>query len=225
MTMDMLYINCVCVLKACFKDINNNLQHMQELIVNSESRVSLFYYEQRNPFLIIKLKILEKQHMIISNTVQMLNRIFSVQLLASIIITFCQINLELYIYLVQWHDGLVINLNAQVDEFVLSAMIYYIIKLALIVWACETCKNQAQKICTTVHDVLNSAKDEQIKNELHSFSLQMLHCKNIFSVKGLNIDATFLATMVGTISTYMLILLQFLIMFHSCDEKSTVNIT
>ncbi|XP_012063696.1 PREDICTED: uncharacterized protein LOC105627026 [Atta cephalotes] len=165
--MDMLYINCVCLLKACFKDVNNNLQQMEELIINSESRVPmLFYYKQKNLFLIMKLKILKKQHMMISNTVQMLNTIFSMQLLASTIITFGQISLDLYIHLFQWHDGVFINLNGQFSEFILSDIIYYIIKLALIVWACETCKNQAQEIRTTIHDVLNSTKDEQIKNEV-----------------------------------------------------------
>ncbi|KYQ56191.1 Putative gustatory receptor 28b, partial [Trachymyrmex zeteki] len=225
--MDMLYINCICVLKACFKDINSNLQHMQELIVNSEPCAPmLFCYEQRNPFLIMKLKILKKQHMMISNTVQMLNRIFSVQLLASMILTFCQISLHMYIYLIEWHDGLlVISLNGRAGELILLTMIYYIIKWALIAWACETCKNQAQEIRTTIHDVLNSAKDEQIKDELQSFSLQILHRKNIFSSKGFTIDATFLTTMVGTITTYTLILLQFLIISHSCDENSTINIT
>ncbi|TGZ50470.1 hypothetical protein DBV15_04235 [Temnothorax longispinosus] len=57
------------------------------------------------------------------------------------------------------------------------------------------------------------------------FSLQTLHCKNTFSAKGLNVDATFLATMAGTIATYMLILLQFLIISHPCDKKSAINST
>ncbi|XP_012063697.1 PREDICTED: putative gustatory receptor 28b [Atta cephalotes] len=100
-------------------------------------------------------------------------------------------------------------------------MIYYILKLALIVWACETCKNQAQEIRTTIHDVLNSTKDKHIKDELRLFSLQLLHYKNIFSAKALNVDARFFATIVGTITTYMLITLQFLILSisHSCDTK------
>ena len=104
--------------------------------------------------------------MIISNTVQMLNTIFNVQLLISMITTFGQISMDLYIYLIKWHDGLIINLNGQFGKLFLSATIYYIIKLMLIVWACETCKNQAQEIRTTIHDVLNNARDEQIKNEV-----------------------------------------------------------
>ncbi|KYQ59861.1 Putative gustatory receptor 28b [Trachymyrmex zeteki] len=223
--MDMLYVNCVCVLKACFKEINNNLRHIQKFIVNSEQHILISYYERRNSFLIIKLKALKKQHMMISNTVQILNTIFSGQLLITIVITLIEMSLDIYFYAIEWHDGLVINLNGQFSNLFLLGMIYFISKTALIFWACETGKNQAQEMRTTIHDVLNSTRDEIIKDELQLFSLQLLHCRNTFSAKGLNVDATFLTTMVGTITTYMLITLQFLIMSHSCDTTSaTANI-
>ena len=66
---EMLYVNCVCVLKACFKKINNDLRLMQEIINSEPCFSTISYCEQRNPFLvIIKLKTLEKQYMMISNT-------------------------------------------------------------------------------------------------------------------------------------------------------------
>jgi len=173
--MDMLYMNCVSVLKACFKEINNSLLHMQKLIINNEPRVlTILYYEQRNSFLMIKLKALKKQHIMISYTVQMLNTIFSWQLLATITLTFLEISLQMYFYLVQWHDGLVIKLDEQMGMMYLTFMIYYIMKMMLIVWACETAKNQAQQIRTTIHDVLNSTRDEQIKNEVIKVQFNML---------------------------------------------------
>ncbi|XP_011704898.1 PREDICTED: putative gustatory receptor 28b, partial [Wasmannia auropunctata] len=189
--MDMLYMNCICVLKACFKEINNNLSHM--LIVNNEPCVlTMFYYEQRNPFLIMKLNALMKKHMAISNAIQMLNTTFSVQLFASIVVTILPIIVNTYIHLVQWHDGLAFNLDED-GKIILSFILYGTIKMALIVWACETGKNQAQEIRTTIHHVLNSIRDEKIKYELQLFSLQTLHCKITFSAKGFNVDATFLA--------------------------------
>ncbi|XP_018351447.1 PREDICTED: putative gustatory receptor 28b [Trachymyrmex septentrionalis] len=176
------------------------------------------YCEQRNPFLIIKLKALEKQYMMISNTIQILNKIFNVQIFITIVLTLFEVSLELYIYVIKWHNGLVINLSEQGIDIFLLTMIYITTRMALIFWACETGKNQAQEIRTTIHDVLNSTRDEQIKNELQLFSLQLLHCKHTFSAKGFNVDATFVTTMVGTITTYMLISLQFLIMSYSCEN-------
>ncbi|XP_024891993.1 uncharacterized protein LOC112467545, partial [Temnothorax curvispinosus] len=166
-TMDMLYMNCVCILKACFKEINNNLLHMQKFIVNNEPRVPIMFYEHRNIFLIMNLKALKKQHLMISNTVQMLNTIFSAQLLATIVLTFSEIIFDLlYFNVVQYnkYDGLFINLNKEVGV-ILSGTMYYFTKIGLLVWSCETGKNQAQEIRTTIHDVLNISRDKQIKNE------------------------------------------------------------
>ncbi|XP_011705077.1 PREDICTED: uncharacterized protein LOC105460330 [Wasmannia auropunctata] len=117
------------------------------------------------------------------------------------------------------------NLHKQDDVLILLGTLNGIIKIILIVWACETGKNQAQEIRSTIHYVLNSIRGEKIKYELQLFSLQTLHCKITFSTKGFNVDATFLAIMVGTTATYILISVQFLVMSHSCDEKSALNIT
>ncbi|XP_011880409.1 PREDICTED: putative gustatory receptor 23a, isoform B [Vollenhovia emeryi] len=224
--MDMLYINCVCILKACYKEINNSLLHMQDFMINKEPRVAMLFYKQRNTFLIIKLKNVQKQHLMISKTVQMLNIIFSLQLHATIISSYSAIIFGFYHYfhVVKWYNG-IINLNEMFSIMFLLTAIDIIIKLALLVWACETGKNQAQEIRTTIHDVLNSSRDEQIKIELQLFSLQLLHGENRFSAKGFNVDATFFASMVGTITTYALILLQFLKMSQSCDETYTINTT
>ncbi|XP_071637363.1 uncharacterized protein [Temnothorax longispinosus] len=223
---NMLYVNCVCILKACFKRIDDNLTNLRELMINDKSHVPrLIYYQQRNLLLLEELKTLEKQYLMVSDTVQMLNIIFSPQLLATIAIAFIEITFEIYMHIVQWKNGLSINLTKQIhNTFFLSYMLYHVTKIMLIVWACETGKKQAAKINTTVHDVLNSTSDEQIKNELHLFSLQILHRDNTFSAKGLTVDATFLTAMVGTITTYLLILIQFLITSHSCDGKIAINV-
>ncbi|KAL0112009.1 hypothetical protein PUN28_013322 [Cardiocondyla obscurior] len=71
-------------------------------------------------------------------------------------------------------------------------MIHYLSKIILLAWACESNKNQAKEIGVTLHEILNSTTDKEIKNELHLFSLQILHCKNIFMTKGVTVDATLL---------------------------------
>ncbi|XP_025073129.1 putative gustatory receptor 28b [Pogonomyrmex barbatus] len=193
--MDMLYVNCVCVLKACFKEINKNLTNLQELMVNDEPRLSRqTYHKQKNSFLLTEIKTLRDQHLMISETVQMLNKVFSLHLLATIILTFVQITFLLYYGIVHWKVEMILsNLNHQFyDIMLIISVIYYCIKIILIGWTCETGMDEAMKIGSTVHKVLNSITDEQIKNELQQFSLQILHRKNIFSTKGLIIDAMLL---------------------------------
>ncbi|XP_071637223.1 uncharacterized protein [Temnothorax longispinosus] len=177
--MDMLYMNCVCILKACFKQINDNLVNLRKVVTNGEPYLlSGTYHEQRIPFLLMEITALKKQHLAISDAVHILK-------MACII-----------------------------------AVTYYSIKLMLIVWACETGKNQAMEISSTVHDVFNNASNKQIKYEMRLFSLQLSHCENTFSAKGLSVDATLLTEMAGGIITYVLILIQFLFMSSSCGGKS-----
>ncbi|KAG5313137.1 GR28B protein, partial [Acromyrmex insinuator] len=222
--MDMLYMNCVCVLKACFKEINDTLENLRELMINDISK--LIYHEQKHTFMLTELKALKKQYLMVSGTVKILNIIFSLQLLVTIVIVFKQITFFLYFHIVQWQDGLSIKLDNQIrNEFFVSYIMYYLIRITLIVWACETGKNQAVKIGTTVHDVLNTISDEQIKYELQLFSLQILQCDNTFSAKGLTVNAALLTKMANSITTYLLILIQFLGTSHSCDGKTAINVT
>ncbi|XP_028046982.2 uncharacterized protein LOC105830571 [Monomorium pharaonis] len=161
---NMLYINCVCVLKACFKSVNDTLTHMQKLVMND--RKSFTYHMQRNQFLPIKLKMLKKKHLAVSNAVQMLNKIFSLQLLATIAIIFFGIIFMLYMYIVNWKDGIYIRFNENFLDLLLSTVAYNIILILLLVWACETSKNQAKEIGIIIHDLLNSTNDEKIKHEV-----------------------------------------------------------
>ncbi|XP_018310340.1 uncharacterized protein [Mycetomoellerius zeteki] len=186
---------------------------------------SLICSTQRNQIFLIELKTLMKQHLMINETVQLLNIIFSLQLLATATVTFIQITRELYDSIVHWQGDLIITFDQHFLDAFSTTMVHYVMKVVPIVWACETGKNQAREISTTIYDVLNNTRDEQIKGELQLFSLQILHCKNTFLTKGLAMDATLLVAMVGGITTYMLILIQFLFAAHSCDETFGISIT
>ncbi|KAG5328166.1 GR28B protein, partial [Acromyrmex heyeri] len=226
--MDMLYMNCVCVLKACFKRIDDNLINLQKHVINDKpSLLKQIYYERRNPFLLMELNVLKKQHLVISDTVQMLNVIFCLQLLATTVMTSAELTFYLYFYIVHWRSGTLTNHldNKIYDIYLLVIMTYYSIKIGLIIWACETGKNQAMKIGTTVHDLLNNISNAQIKNELHLFSLQIMHRGNAFSAKGFVMDATLLTAIVGNVTTYVLILLQFLLTTPICNGGLASNYT
>ncbi|XP_024872175.1 putative gustatory receptor 28a [Temnothorax curvispinosus] len=221
--MDMLYMNCVCILKACFKQINDNLVNLRKVVTNGEPYLlSGTYHEQRISFLLMEIIALKKQHLAISDAVQMLKMVFSLHLLSTILMTFTQIIFHLYFYLMQIYLGLYLsNEERQIlRKACIGLVTYYSIKLVLIVWACETGKNQAMEISSTVHDVFNSASNKQIKYEMRLFSLQISHCENTFSAKGLTVDATLLTEIAGAIITYVLILIQFLFISSSCGGKT-----
>ncbi|XP_039305809.1 putative gustatory receptor 28b [Solenopsis invicta] len=191
--MDLLYTNCVFVLDACFKQVNDNLMNLVAPVTNDESHnLRRTYYNERNP--LMELKALKKQHLAISNTVRKLNMIFSLQLLVTTIRTFSEITFLLFFFVMRWKIGMTVNnVNEHIyNMFLILAMTCSAIKTGLVIWSCETGKNQAADIKTTIHSVLNSTRDIQIKRELQLFSLQLMHHKNVFSTKWFNIDVTLL---------------------------------
>jgi len=112
----------------------------------------------------MELKILKKQHLTVSKAVQMLSMIFSLQLLATTVIIFSQISLILYYYIL--FKRYLLPVDILFDMLFLLYTAYLFIKMILIVWACETGKNQAQQISSSIYDALNSTTDEQIKDEV-----------------------------------------------------------
>jgi hypothetical protein len=171
--MDMLYINCVCVLKICFKRINDDLAN---LLINDKSHIIKWINQEHRNLLLMELKALKKQHLMVSDTVKKLNIIFSPHLLATTAFNFIFIAFEMYFKFVHLHNELSSWTN-QIHRISIPYIVCLTIKITLITWACETGKNQAKEISTTIHDVLNSTNDEKIKNEvLQNFISTYLFC-------------------------------------------------
>lgn len=162
---NMLYTNCVCVLKACYEKINDDLVHVQEPVNNTQPVPSSICHEW-SQLTLMKLKTLMKQHLMISRIVHTLNVIFSLQLLATISQSFVEVTSQLYLCIVKWQGEVLITLDRHIFDSFLSTMAHHFIIITLIVWACETCKSQARKIITTIYDVRNGTRNENIKAEV-----------------------------------------------------------
>ncbi|XP_047358849.1 uncharacterized protein LOC124952673 isoform X2 [Vespa velutina] len=185
--MDMLYMNCTCIINECFKRINKNLENLQHVVVTGEPHLlRRVYHEKKNPLLLMELKAIKRRHQEVSDVLQQLNSTFGSQIIITSLMTFAE--------------------------------------LGLIAWTCETAKNQAAEVGIRIHEVVINTKDKDIKNELQLFSLQVLHRDNTFTSKGLTMDASLLTTIVGSITTYLLILIQFLISLRSCKSNNATNV-
>ncbi|XP_060823988.1 uncharacterized protein LOC132911385 [Bombus pascuorum] len=225
-----LYTNNVYVLNACFKYINDSLVKVKELLVNDESHLlRRVYHMQKNPILLSKLRTLKKQHLEMSEIVQLLNSTCSIQIEAMLTIMFIYIIFTIYNYL---------SLHKEMAEMtsltlILGFAIYYSIHIIITVSIVEITRNQMTKIGCSVHRILVHTSDEQVTTELELFSLQVLQKGNAFVMKGLAIDATLLTKVIGNcskgikyfyqhllqmacgITTFLLILVQFLLV-ESC---------
>ncbi|XP_024935479.1 putative gustatory receptor 28b isoform X2 [Cephus cinctus] len=88
---------------------------------------------------------------------------------------------------------------------------YYSVKLFAIVWTCEATKNEALRTGNLIHEMLIDTADFDVKYELQTFSLQLLHSNNTFDAKGTVIDARLLKGIFGGVATHLFILIQFLL--------------
>ncbi|XP_076629966.1 uncharacterized protein LOC143346093 [Colletes latitarsis] len=197
--LDMSYMNCVCVLKACFKKVNECLEQLNKSSTNDVSVSEIPWVEKapgdrhRNTLLLTKLKSLMEKHLQISDIVQLLNKTFLVKIVTLVITTFTIVTFNSYFFILRMYGHFDLHLNTQFwyIQF-LPSILYEMSKFMMLIWACETAKNQALKIGTTIHDVLNNTTDTLMKHELELFSLQVLQRDNTFSARAVTMNTALL---------------------------------
>ena len=117
-------------------------------------------------------------------------------------------------------------------EYIFSLSIALILQLAptimiliLVLNACEGCLEQVRYIGFLLHNVEKNVNDERISTLTENFSLQILHEPLMFSVSGFfTMDFMFLKTIVASITTYMVIFIQFMPKDNS-DANTGTTIT
>ncbi|XP_054005235.1 uncharacterized protein LOC128890606 [Hylaeus anthracinus] len=169
----MFYMNCVCILNACFSKVNDGLRQLNRPTTNDDnfagtpSFEKTFQEKQRCTLLIVKLKNLEEKHLRISDVVQVLNETFFLHTTGLIILTFLVITFNSYFFILWLNGGYILDMSTQFwyIQF-LPSVLHYTAKFIMIIWTCETAKNRALEIGTTIHDVLGDTTDTFAQNEV-----------------------------------------------------------
>ena len=163
MVLSSLYTNNVYVLNACFKYINDSLVKVKEILVNDEPHLlRRAYHMQKNPILLTKLRTLKKQHLEMSEVVQLLNNTCSMQIEGILTIMSIFIIFTVYNYL---------SMHKEVGEvksltLILGYAIYYIVHVIITVAIVEITRDQMQKTGRDVHRILAHTFDEQVTTEV-----------------------------------------------------------
>ncbi|XP_076285314.1 uncharacterized protein LOC143211471 [Lasioglossum baleicum] len=210
MVMLTLFINCVYVLNLCFRRINTSLEKLKTSLTTDEPHLlRRVYHSQKNPALLSELKTLRRQHIEFSSIIDASNETFGLEIIVIIALTIMDITFNLYSYLLHnTVDGKIVHLwSIKIEYLAYNGVI--LIALAVV---CELVKDQMKDIGYNIHRILAITFDEQISTELELFSMQVLQQNNTLTAKGLALDVTLLTKIAGIITTYLLILLQFLLM-------------
>ncbi|XP_076657248.1 uncharacterized protein LOC143361594 [Halictus rubicundus] len=210
MVITTLFINCFYVLNSCFRKINTSLEILKISLATDEPHLlRRVYHSQKNSALLSELKILRRQHLEFSRIIHATNETFGLEIIVIIAFTIMDITFNLYSYLVHnTVDGKIVHLWSMNMEY----FIYHLLGLIGIAVVCEKVKDQVKDIGSNIHRILIVTYDEQISTELELFSMQVLQQNHTITAKGLVLDVTLLTKVVGVITTYLLILIQFLFM-------------
>lgn len=95
--------------------------------------------------------------------------------------------------------------------------------MVMVLKSCEQVLEQVRYIGFLLHNIEKDIDDERINSITENFSLQILHEPLVFSACGFfQMDFMFLKTMIASITTYMVIFIQFL---PKTEEPPSANVT
>lgn len=168
-SVDMFYINCVWVLKVCFKKLNKSIHELKKFQFDNDPRVeTIVHHEQKNSLLLIKLKRLEEKHLEISDVVELVNDTFMIHIIVLVITTFTTITFNLYFFLLKIYSPETENIKFWFMPNIAPAF-YFFIKFAMIIWICESTTNEAKKIKWTLYDTFNDTTDPMVRREVRIY--------------------------------------------------------
>lgn len=163
----------------------------------------------------LKVTTLRGLHSTLCDASDLTNSIFQVQMLMGFIEIFVEITLCLHACLTYVTELLTCQLYDSSRWNLLSLLLTWaavnLSKLVAVTVSCHGASKQANHTAVLVHKLLvvQSAYPE-ITAELQHFSQQLLHRKLRFSACGFfSIDFTLLYSMAGSVTTYLVILLQY----------------
>lgn len=94
----------------------------------------------------------------------------------------------------------------------------------MVLKSCEVCLEQVRYIGFLLHNIEKDLDDERINAITENFSLQILHEPLVFSACGFfQMDFMFLKTMIASITTYMVIFIQFMPKTEESASNSTTT--
>ncbi|XP_075222692.1 uncharacterized protein LOC142325166 [Lycorma delicatula] len=159
------------------------------------------------------IKIIRETHRFLYSLHGDINSFYSLQLLCSVSSSIISIISVLYCFALFSISGLNLYyqhfwINIINTVFVAS---YNFIKLLIIVYVCTSTSDEVSSTSGLVHCILNEESiPAGVHNELHLFSNQLMHQKIVFTACGFfNLDFTLISVVIGAVSTYMVILIQF----------------
>ncbi|XP_044264733.1 putative gustatory receptor 28b [Tribolium madens] len=155
------------------------------------------------------LYFLCRLHYKLTSVLQKINSAFAVQLLVSIAVSLFNVLFQAY-YLYYVATGKASFVTVPMIVCPVVWLMDEVVEIYLLVHACASTCEYANDTPTILHELRNSYFNMDLENNIQSYSLQLLHQKVQFSVLGFFVvDYTLVYSIVGAVTTYLVIFIQF----------------
>ncbi|KAJ9583545.1 hypothetical protein L9F63_022108 [Diploptera punctata] len=169
-----------------------------------------------------RIILLKNAHNLLCELTEKVNGIYSVQITVVIALGFVQITTCSFTIIR-------FILFANIDTFakfticgITVWITFFIIMFTILLCLCSAISFEANRTGILVHKALKAVEDSSVKEELEEFSLQLLQRKVQFTACGLfPLDFTLLCSIIGAVTTYLVILIQFQDMFDNNPTNGT----
>ncbi|NP_001177445.1 gustatory receptor 25 [Nasonia vitripennis] len=210
MCMLVQYSMLLSILKQLFETIN------ARFTISSEAnfQVRRFSQHRSNEFgLEVKLNrfsYLRELHLSLCEVAEDLSQFYSQSLLFCIAYVFSSLVLYAYFFVkivTQKGDGII---NTATTRFIIVKLLHYIGPTVTVTWAACAVVNESNRTGKIVNKWMGDSRDQYVAIKLNQFSNYLLHQKLSFRAAGLfSLDGTLMMSIAASITTYIMILLQF----------------
>ncbi|XP_012539968.2 putative gustatory receptor 28a isoform X2 [Monomorium pharaonis] len=207
----MQYFLLVTVIQANFADLNQAIQNFIR-VSTSDFQPQSFYQTRRvvvSNFTVHQLLQLRDIHCHLCKISEDVSNFYSLPVLFGLSFLFLTLIYNCYYLLspLLMTDDI---LEYETLSNTIIWLLFLLYPISLLTNRITKILNEMGKTGNEVHSLLSCAVGKETKSELKQFSLQLLHRKIQFTANGyFTLDNTFLHSLIGTMATYLVILVQF----------------
>ncbi|KAG5315779.1 GR43A protein, partial [Acromyrmex insinuator] len=166
------------------------------------------------------LQIIKQVHLELCKITKMVCTIFGVQIaweIGDIILILTGSLYYFYIrYITQQYKVLIEQIT-----LILAFSFMSILKIIYLSYVCKNAANEANKTIEIIHAIYGCDADTDMQEEIQQFSIQILQSPVTFFVFGVTLDNRILSSILKTVSTYIVIMIQ---MGHSLESNNDVQL-
>ncbi|KDR24352.1 hypothetical protein L798_04300, partial [Zootermopsis nevadensis] len=172
---------------------------------------------------VMRFQYLRELHVSAREVAESVNSAYSLLLLLSTAIMFLSLTHILYFIFMDFvvqKNSLLCNETPNISYFIW--LFYYVLRLIWLVYFPCFAAKEANRTAIVVHKLLGQTNDLVLREEIQQFSLQLLHEKVKFTACGFfPLDFTLLYSIVGAVTTYLVILIQFQLALPDSKKNTT----